>query len=79
MRKKLGLWMERRGSGYRVVLCEDTRRRIHLLADAQNVLSLLEPLPNCPLCLESQRPQTIAYELQVHDVHQVHQSQETDE
>ena len=31
MRKKLGLWMERRGSGYRVVLCEDTRRRIHLL------------------------------------------------
>ena len=23
--------MERRGSGYRVVLCEDTRRRIHLL------------------------------------------------
>jgi hypothetical protein len=73
LRQKLGLWTERRGPGYRLLLTQDTRRRIHRLAAAHHVLSMLEPVPDCRLCLETRGPTVIREELQVHDVQQVHQ------
>ncbi len=73
LRQKLGLSTERRGPGYRLLLTQDTRRRIHRLAAAHHVLSMLEPVPDCRLCLETRGPTVIREELQVHDVQQVHQ------
>jgi hypothetical protein len=73
LRQKLGLSTERRGPGYRLLLSQDTRRRIHRLAAAHHVLSMLEPFSDCRLCLETRGPTMIREELQVHDVQQVHQ------
>jgi hypothetical protein len=73
LRQKLGLSTERRGPGYRLLLSQDTRRRIHQLAAAHHVLSMLEPFSDCGLCLETRGPTMIREELQVHDVQQVHQ------
>jgi len=73
LRQKLGLSTERRGPGYRLLLTQDTRSRIHRLAAAHHVLSMLEPIPDCRLCLETRTTTMIREELQVHDVQQVHQ------
>jgi hypothetical protein len=79
LRQKLGLWTERSGPGYRLLLTQDMCRRIHRLAAAHNVLSMLEPASDCPLCLETQSPRMIREELQVHNIQQVHQVQDAGE
>jgi hypothetical protein len=53
MRGKLGLWTERRCAGYELQLIGETPKLIHQLATANNVLSMQEPLENCPWCNET--------------------------
>ncbi len=52
MRKKLGLWTERRGPGYELQLIGETPKLIHRLAAAYNVLSLQNPMDDCLHCEE---------------------------
>ncbi len=73
LRRKLGLVTERRSSGYRLLLTQDTHTRIHRLAAAHHVLSMLQPASDCRLCLETRGSTLIRQKLQVHDVQQVHQ------
>jgi hypothetical protein len=77
LREHLGLYTERRAAGYRLMLTENLRRRIHQLAAGYNVLSMLKSADRCPFCFEVQVPKAVRYPLQtlnVHHVHQVHES-----
>lgn len=56
IRRKLGLWTERRGAGYELQLIGETPKLIHQLAAANNVLSMQEPLDDCPWCNEHSDP-----------------------
>jgi hypothetical protein len=47
MRKKLGLWTERRGPGYELQMIGETPKLIHHLAAAYNVLSMQNPAGDC--------------------------------
>ena len=72
LRKKLGLFTERHGAGYRMVLTEGARRRIHELAAAHHTLSSLDAHSGCSLCLEDEGPETARQELKEQNVQQVH-------
>jgi len=76
LRQKLGLSTQRSGPGYRLLLTQETCRRIHRLASAHHVLSMLETVPDCQLCVETQGPRMIRDDLQVHNVHQVQEASE---
>ena len=77
LRERLGLCAERCATGYRLMLTENVRRRIHQLAAGYNVLSMLKSADGCPSCLELQVPKTVRYPLPAPDVQQVHRVHES--
>lgn len=77
IRERLGLYTERCAAGYRLMLTENVRRRIHQLAAGYNVLSMLKSADGCPFCLELQIPKTVRYPLPAPNVQQVHQVHES--
>lgn len=50
LRKELGVIMKRRSPGYELWLTPELQGRVHRLADAHSVLTLLEPKPDCVWC-----------------------------
>ena len=77
IRERLGLCAERCAAGYRLMLTENVRRRIHQLAAGYNVLSMLKSADGCQSCLELQVPKTVRYPLPAPNVQQVHQVHES--
>jgi hypothetical protein len=80
LRGRLGLYTERRAAGYRLMLTENVRRRIHQMAASYHVLSLLKSAEGCPFCIDVDAtvPKTVRYPLQTDDVQQVHQVHESE-
>lgn len=50
--RRLGLYVQRHGPGYQLVLNNGASTRIHRLAAAHNVLTLQIPVPGCACCNE---------------------------
>ena len=71
MRKKLGLWTERHGPGYELPLIGETRRLIHHLAAAYNVLSLQKPVDDCLQCAELNASSRDGFQPETQEVHEV--------
>jgi hypothetical protein len=79
MRKKLGLWTERRGPGYELQLIGETPKLIHHLAAAYNVLSMQKPVDDCLLCDELNGSDRDGPQQEVQEVQEVHKRQEAAE
>jgi len=71
MRKKLGLWTERRGPGYELQLIGETPKLIHNLATAYNVLSVQNPVGGCRWCDELNGSNRDGSEEEVQEVQEI--------
>jgi hypothetical protein len=71
IRKKLGLYSERRGPGYELQLIGKTPKFIHRLAAAYNVLSIQNPVDDCPWCDELYGSRRDGFQREAQDVHKV--------
>ena len=50
LRNELGLAAKRSGPGYELPLTNDLRARVHRLAASHDMLTMLQPKPDCPWC-----------------------------
>jgi hypothetical protein len=76
LRKKLGLYTERRGPGYELRLIGETPKLIHHLAAAYNVLSLQNPVDDCLQCDELNGSSRDGFQPEAQEVHEVQEVKE---